>query len=41
VIDLWRVVHDDKPHINDDVLVVPINVAQEWECNGYVERVTK
>jgi hypothetical protein len=24
-IDRWRVVHDDKPHVKDDVLVVPEN----------------
>jgi hypothetical protein len=40
VSDRWRVVHDDKPYIKDDVLVVPENVAQEWERSGYVERVT-
>jgi hypothetical protein len=40
VIDRWRVVHDDKPYVKDDVLVVPDNVAQEWERCGYVERVT-
>jgi hypothetical protein len=40
VIDRWRVVHDDKPYVKDDVLVVPEDVGQEWERSGYVERVT-
>jgi hypothetical protein len=40
VIDRRRVVHDDKSHVKDDVLVVPETVAQEWERSGYVERVT-
>ena len=40
VIDRWRGVHEDKPYIKDDVLVVPEHVAQEWERSGYVERVT-
>ncbi len=41
VIDHWRVVRDDKSYIKDDVLVVPENVAQEWQASGYVERVGK
>ena len=41
VIDRWRIVHGDKPYLKDDVLVVPENVAQEWERSGYVERVQK
>ena len=39
VIDRWRVVHNDKPYVKDDVLVVPESVAQGWELSGYVERV--
>ena len=40
VIDRWRVVHDDKPYVKGDTLIVPEDVAQEWERSGYVERVT-
>lgn len=42
VIYRWRVVHPDDGtgHVKDDVLVVPERVAQEWERNGYVERIT-
>jgi hypothetical protein len=40
VSDRWRVVHEDKPYIKGDELTVPEDVAQEWERNGYVEKVT-
>jgi len=40
VIDRWSVVHDGKRYVKGDELTVPEDVAQEWERNGYVERVT-
>jgi hypothetical protein len=40
VSDRWRVVHDGKPYVKGDELTAPEDVAQEWERNGYVERVT-
>jgi hypothetical protein len=42
VIDRWRVVHPDDgtAHVKGDTLTVPENVAQEWERNGWTERVT-
>lgn len=40
VSDRWRVVHDGKPHTKGDTLSVPESVAQDWERNRWVERVT-
>jgi hypothetical protein len=40
VSDRWAVVHDGKRYVKDDEVTVPENVAEEWERNGYVERVT-
>jgi hypothetical protein len=40
VSDRWRVVHDGKPYVKGDEVTVPESVAQEWERNAYVERVT-
>lgn len=40
VSDRWRVVHNDKPYLKGDTLSVPEKVADEWERNRWVERVT-
>lgn len=36
----FRVVHEGNPHTDGDTLTVPVNVAQEWVRNGWVEQVT-
>jgi hypothetical protein len=41
VIDRWSVVDDDgKRHVEGDELSVPEHVADEWERNHWVERVS-
>ena len=40
VSDRWSVVHDDKRYVLDDELSVPEHVADEWERNRWVERVS-
>jgi hypothetical protein len=40
VSDRWSVVHDDKRYVQDDELEVPEHVADEWERNHWVERVS-
>ena len=40
VIDRWSVVHDGKRHVKGDELTVPEDVADEWERNHWVERVS-
>jgi hypothetical protein len=40
VIDRWSVVHDGQRYTKGDEVVVPEDVAQEWERSGYVERVS-
>jgi hypothetical protein len=36
----WRVVHEGKSYTKGDTLTVPEDVADEWQKNGYVERVS-
>ncbi len=31
---------DGTGHVKYDVVIVPENVAQQWERSGYIERVT-
>jgi hypothetical protein len=42
VSDRWRVVNpvDGTAHIKGDTLTVPEHVAEEWERNRWVERVS-
>ncbi|MCV7399778.1 hypothetical protein H7K24_06390 [Mycobacterium fragae] len=38
VIDRWAVVHDGKRYVKGNSVTVPEATAQEWERNGWVER---
>jgi hypothetical protein len=41
VIDRWSIVDDDgKRHVEGDELSVPEHLAEEWERNRWVERVS-
>ena len=40
VVDIWSVAHEGKRYVKGDTVTVPEDVAQEWERNHWVERVT-
>jgi hypothetical protein len=40
VIDRWSVVHDDQRYVKGDELTVPQHVADEWERNRWIEKVS-
>jgi hypothetical protein len=40
VSDRWAVVHDGNRYVKGDMLTVPEHVAEEWERNRWVERVS-
>lgn len=40
VSDRWSVTHEGKRHTAGDTVTVPEHVAEEWERNRWVERVS-
>ncbi len=40
VSDRWSVAHDGKRYVKGDTVTVPESVADEWQRNGWVERVS-
>lgn len=40
VADRWSVTHEGKRHTAGDTVTVPEHVAEEWERNRWVERVS-
>jgi hypothetical protein len=40
VSDRWSVVFDDQRYTKDDELSIPEHLAQEWERNHWIERVS-
>lgn len=40
VSDRWAVVHDGERYVKGDTVTVPESVAENWELNHWVERVS-
>ena len=41
VSDKWSVAHEGKRYVKGDTVTVPEHVAEDWERNHWVQRVTE